>query len=603
MNKKKIITINGFLLHRAIVAGIRKIVAHQDYLNKINVFPVPDGDTGTNMAFTMNAILDGTENHVHTRVDDMLEAVADSALDGARGNSGAILAQFFQGLSDGSVGLETMNAKQLAIAFGKGSEYARDALSEPKEGTILTVINDFADKLEELTTNGEIDIEHILGVALITAKESLKNTPNLMAVLKKAGVVDAGAQGFVDFIVGMYEFIKDGTIEEETLQIKDQNISDDNHKNDGNTLAYRFCTECMVIDETESIDRNEIKEALLEAGDSMVVAGSRKRAKIHIHTNDPASIFSICEQFGNVTGQKADDMVHQQHDAHGAKTNDVAIITDSGADFNEDDLDIHVVPVRYSFGDKGYIDKVSQTTSEFFNELFTNPIHPQTSQPVPGDFRRQYQFLSSHYKSIISIHIPHKLSGTLQSAKTAIKRTPEANVTVLDSYNISVGLGLIVKRAAEMVKAEKSHEQIIKEVNRISKKTSIYASVEDLSYSVKGGRVPKIVMRISDFLRFKPILSTGSDGSMKPKGVIFGSKNRAKKLANFVMNRHRTGRTYRFSIGHANCIEQAEELKKIIEENYKKIDSIDLLEIGSALGVHTGPGALLVGIQEHRKIR
>ena len=154
-----------------------------------------------------------------------------------------------------------------------------------------------------------------------------------------------------------------------------------------------------------------------------------------------------------------------------------------------------------------------------------------------------------------------------------------------------------------MVKAEKSHEQIIKEVKRVSKKTSIYASVEDLSYSVKGGRVPKIVMRISDFFRFKPILSTGENGSMKPKGIIFGNKNRAKKLANFVMNRHSVGKTYRFSIGHANCIEQAEELKKIIEENYKKIDTIDLLEIGSALGVHTGPGALLVGIQEHRKIR
>ena len=601
MNKKKIININGFMLHRAIVAGIRKVVAHQDYLNKINVFPVPDGDTGTNMAFTMNAILDGTENHVHSRIDDMLEAVADSALDGARGNSGAILAQFFQGLSDGSVGLESMNGKQLSIAFSKGSEYARDALSEPKEGTILTVINDFSKKLEDTTRTGETNIEKILEVSLITAQESLKNTPNLMAVLKKAGVVDAGAQGFVDFIVGMYEFIKDGSIDDETnIEIKD--VSED-HNIENQEITYRFCTECMVIDETESIDRNEIKEALMDSGDSMVVAGSRKRAKIHIHTNDPASIFSICENFGSVTGQKADDMIHQKDSMHGTKINDVAIITDSGADFNEEDLDIHVVPVRYNFGDKGYIDKVSQTTSEFFEELYNNPIHPQTSQPVPGDFRRQYQFLSSHYKSIISIHIPHKLSGTLQSAKTAIKRTPEANVTVIDSNNISVGLGLIVKRAAELVKAGKSHEQIIKEVKRVSKKTSIYASVEDLSYSVKGGRVPKIVMRISDFLHVKPILSTGDDGAMKPAGVIFGSKKRPQKLARFVANRHSTTKTYRISIGHANCLEDAEILKKIIEDTFKKIESIDLLEIGSALGVHAGPGALLVGIQEHRKIK
>ena len=158
----KITYIDGMRLHRALVAGINNVISNQEYLNKINVFPVPDGDTGTNMAFTMNAILDGTTNHVHSRIDDMLEAVADSSLDGARGNSGAILAQFFQGLSDGSVGLESMNAKELAIAFRKGSEYARDALSEPKEGTILTVINDFSIKLEDLNSKGETNIKILL---------------------------------------------------------------------------------------------------------------------------------------------------------------------------------------------------------------------------------------------------------------------------------------------------------------------------------------------------------------------------------------------------------------------------------------------------------
>ena len=602
MNKKKIKSINGVTLHHAIVAGIRKVVAHQDYLNKINVFPVPDGDTGTNMAFTMNAVLDGTSGHVHSRVDDMLEGVADSALDGARGNSGAILAQFFQGLSDGSVGLELMNAKELSIAFTKGSEYARDALSEPREGTILTVVNDFSKKLEELSAQGETDIEKMLEIGLVTAEESLKNTPNLMAVLKKAGVVDAGAQGFVDFIVGMHDFIKDGSVEEDHVEILTIEDPGDDHDIHSGELTYRFCTECMIIDDTESIDRAEIKEALLESGDSMVVAGSRKRAKIHIHTNEPASVFSICENFGTVTGQKADDMVHQQDSSHGSKQNEVAIITDSGADFNEENVDIHVVPVRYSFGDKGYIDKVSQSTTEFFKELETNPNHPQTSQPVPGDFRRQYQFLSSHYKSIISIHIPHKLSGTLQSAKTAIKRTPEASVSVIDSRNISVGLGLIVTHAAELVKQGKSHEKIIKEINRIRKDTYIYASVKDLSYSVKGGRVPNAVKVITDLLRVKPILSTGPDGSMKPAGIIFGSKNRPKKLAKFVMNEHSLNKKYRILIGHANCEEDAHTLMDYIKKGFKNIESIDLLEIGSALGVHTGPGALLVGIQKYKEI-
>ena len=212
MSKKpiKINYLNGVRLHRAMVAGIRKVVSHQDYLNKINVFPVPDGDTGTNMAFTLTTILDASYNKVNSRVDDMLALVADSALDGARGNSGAILAQFFQGVSDGASGVSQFDPLTFSIAIQKGSEYARDALSEPQEGTILTVITDFSNKLKELIESGVDDFEQILSKGVEEAERSLKNTPNLMDLLKKAGVVDAGAQGFVDFLEGIHEFIRTG---------------------------------------------------------------------------------------------------------------------------------------------------------------------------------------------------------------------------------------------------------------------------------------------------------------------------------------------------------------------------------------------------------
>jgi hypothetical protein len=126
----KITYLDGARLHRAMVAGVNNVLSRQDYLNKINVFPVPDGDTGTNMAFTLTSILDSTSNIVHPRVDDMLALIADAALDGARGNSGVILAQFFQGLSDGAVGVEKMTPESFAKAVKFGAEYARDALAE-----------------------------------------------------------------------------------------------------------------------------------------------------------------------------------------------------------------------------------------------------------------------------------------------------------------------------------------------------------------------------------------------------------------------------------------------------------------------------------------
>ena len=145
----KITYLDGARLHRALVAGINNVISNQEYLNKINVFPVPDGDTGTNMAFTLTSILDSTQKKVYSRVDDMLAHIADAALDGARGNSGVILAQFFQGLSDGAAGIEKMTPESLSKAIQFGAEYAREALAEPKEGTILTVLTDFSNRLTE----------------------------------------------------------------------------------------------------------------------------------------------------------------------------------------------------------------------------------------------------------------------------------------------------------------------------------------------------------------------------------------------------------------------------------------------------------------------
>lgn len=593
----KINYLNGIRLHRAIVAGIRNVVSHQDYLNKINVFPVPDGDTGTNMAFTLTAILDGSANKVTSRVDDMLALVADSALDGARGNSGAILAQFFQGFSDGAQGISSFDAHSFSIAIQTGSEYARDALSEPKEGTILTVITDFSIRLKELVDDGVNDFEQILAKGIEEAERSLKNTPNLMEILKKAGVVDAGAQGFVDFLQGIHEFIRNGSLKEFESDFVPIEVNDtDVIEHDLSNLEFQYCTECMIV--SDAIDRKTLREALFDEGDSMVLAGSKTKAKVHIHTNNPANVFSICEQFGIVSGQKADDMFQQQESAHSSQMGDIAIVTDSGADFNTDEYDIHVVPVRYSFGEKGYIDKVSQTVEEFYEELATNPVHPQTSQPVPGDFRRQYQFLTTHYKSIISVHIPNAVSGTMQSAQTAVKRIPEASVSVIDSLNISVGQGLVVTHAAKLVQEGKSHDEVVAAIEAARDHTKVYCCVKDLSYGVKGGRVPKSVKVIADLLQVRPVLTTSESGKLEKAGTVLGKQNLGKKMVRYMAKNHDINKPYRISVGHCNCPEDGKILLEGLKDKFKNLKSTELHEVGGALGVHTGPGTLVVGIQE-----
>lgn len=584
-------------MHRAITAGIQNVISRQDYLNKINVFPVPDGDTGTNMAFTLTSILDGTINHVHSRVDNMLEKVADSAIDGARGNSGAILAQFFQGFCDGSHEIEKHTPNSFSKAIKVGAEYAREALAEPIEGTILTVLTDFSNKLSDSIQNGTNDFVNLLEDGINRAEESLQNTPNLLPILKKSGVVDSGAQGFVDLLNGIFTFIKSGSIKDLKVEIAPPIDSSSNgHDSFSGELKFNFCTECLI--KGDEIDRKKIREQLMGLGDSLVIAGSKTRAKIHIHTNDPAKVFNLCGDYGYVSDQKTDDMRQQQVSASGQTSQKIAIVTDSGADLppEAEDLNIHVVPVRYHFGNIGYIDKVSQSSEEFYQELKTNPVHPKTSQPTPGDFRRQYQFLSTHYKSVISIHLSQKLSGTYQSALTATKRVPESSTTLLDSMTASVAQGLIVMFAGKLAEEGLPHDKIIERVNKIIPKTTVYLAIYDLTYPVRGGRLKKSVKMIADFLRIRPVLST-KDGIIDKAGVLLGTKNLERKFARFIRKRLDKNKNYIIQIGHCNNPSGAELLKLTLAD-FTNIQIIYVIEMGCALGVHAGPGSLSIGVQE-----
>ena len=178
----------------------------------------------------------------------------------------------------------------------------------------------------------------------------------------------------------------------------------------------------------------------MDCGDSIVLAGTKTKVKVHIHSDEPGKVFKICNEFGSVKGEKTDDMIKQQSDAH-KKNLSTAIIIDSGGDLPDQiqvDYNIHMIPVRLNFGDTHYVDKVSLSSNEFWNELEKNPVHPQTSQPSPGDFRRQYKFLSSHYESAVSIHIPSNSSGTFQSALTASKAIKKFPIKVGLKFELTV---------------------------------------------------------------------------------------------------------------------------------------------------------------------
>ena len=598
--------LDGNRLKRSVFAGFERIVAEQEPLNQINVFPVPDGDTGTNLALTVAAITDALHQFDSRHVGELLTRVADAALDGARGNSGAIFAQFFQGLADALGDREKIDVTEFAAALKAADEYARTALSSPKEGTIITVIGAYAEAIRDcIETDGAGDFATILHTGLEAAQKSLQATTDQLEELRRAGVVDAGARGFVVMLEGIEAFLQQGSLTSATepSKLSVANLSTPNAAQWSGTVDYRYCTECVL--NGQNIDLRKLRESLAELGSSLVVAGSQNKIKIHIHVDEPSTVFDVASNFGTVSDQKADDIL-QQAETMRLAAKRIAIVTDSAADMPDSaihDLDIHIVSLRISFGSETHLDKVGLTPEQFFRELVSNPERARTSQPAPGDFRRMYDYLGSHFQHVISISLTKKVSGTWQAAVTAAHRAQRSDrITVVDSRNVSLGQGLIAMHAAECVRAGYPLDDVLASVGEIAAQTRTYGLVTDLSYAVRGGRIRPSIKWLADRLRLTPILSNSVDGTIGVRNFMAGRRDLLRRFARHVARRAQRGKMYRVAIGHANCRDDADRLREELLDKLPGIEASYVTELGSALGVHAGPGALVVSLQEYRPL-
>ncbi|MBT8083547.1 MAG: DegV family EDD domain-containing protein [Gammaproteobacteria bacterium] len=589
----------GDTLAAALRSGIHRVLAKQDFLNKINVFPVADSDTGTNMGLSLGAALPVLNRPGEKHLGTMLAAIADALLDGSRGNSGAIVAQFFQGLSDAAGEITRFTTYTFAKAVSLGNEYAHDALSKPREGTILSVIAAFARSIsQQLKSDPDAAFHAVLARARDHVETALADTPNQLDVLKKAGVVDAGAAGFAELVAGMAEYFADGTeapLPNASLAKSVEAVVEFSEAD--NVSQYRYCTECMVTG--HDINRRKLREALAEIGDSIVLAGSKRKAKIHVHVDDPETVFETARRFGELSKEKADDMHRQQHATHDGKRK-FAVVVDSGADISEADmerLDIHMVPTRIQFGDHGYLDKLSITIDEFYEELANNPHHPTTSQPAPGDFRRTFQFLASHFEDVISVNLTSAASGTYEAARLAASRVDApGKIHVVDTRNASLAQGQLAVLAAECAAAGVDAQTTLAAVESQVPTAATFAILSNLRYAVRGGRLPAWVRTIAEALGLTPVICTTREGKISLSGTLFGKKRRIERFARHVARRAPLG-PVEIGVGHAVCEADALELEKHLKARIPDIRRIGVLGLSPAIGVHGGPGTLLVAIR------
>ena len=304
--KIKIKYLNGIRFRHFIVHSAQRVNQMEQYLNDINVFPVADGDTGTNMSITMNSIVQGVKKSKESSFAGISSVIANSALTGARGNSGAILAQFFQGLAEATKGKVRLTTEAFAYAATQAAEQAKKAISNPQEGTIITVMKDWANHLTEYAPDTP-DFVELFKKALSKAKDSLAHTPDKLQILKKAGVVDAGAQGFVNLLEGIVDFIEYGRIKSlkvaasATDKIKNFNLNQKTSK-----INFRFCAEYLLEDVNQN--REMIRQKISYLGNSLIIAGSETKTHIHIHTDKPEDVFAELSKFGTIVKTKVDDM-------------------------------------------------------------------------------------------------------------------------------------------------------------------------------------------------------------------------------------------------------------------------------------------------------
>ncbi len=318
----KIIT--GAMLRKMVVSGANYLEENKEYVNSLNVFPVPDGDTGTNMSLTMKSSVKEINMCTNNDMEAICDAISKGALKGARGNSGVILSQILKGLTSSFVHLKEIKIMDFANALIEGANVAYKAVTKPKEGTILTVIRAMADASIKIAKKAE-NFEDFFKQVLDIGEEALSMTPELLPVLKKAGVVDAGGRGLLIIFNGFYKVVagdeSELKLQADTDRVGDGSVDDLRATNsellDYDSLAdieFAYCTEFFVINinkKTTVADIDKLRETLMTLGDSVICIGDLSLIKVHVHTNQPGVALTHALKLGELNDVKIENMLEQ----------------------------------------------------------------------------------------------------------------------------------------------------------------------------------------------------------------------------------------------------------------------------------------------------
>lgn len=533
-------TIDAKMLQKMFLAGAKGLEAKKEYINELNVFPVPDGDTGTNMTMTIMAAAKDVANLQNPTLTELGKAISSGSLRGARGNSGVIMSQIFRGFVKELKGLDIIDVTALGNGVQHAAETAYKAVMKPKEGTILTVAKAGADKSMDLLVNGDTDdIIKFCDEVAAEMEEALLQTPELLPVLKQAGVVDSGGEGLMTFIRGALDALKgkatDFTVNTGTAT---RVVNGSVGASEEEDIRFGYCTEFIImLERGEDVVESQLKEYLQKIGDCVVVVADDDIVKVHVHTNDPGLAIQKALTYGSLNSMKIDNM-REEHQEKVIRDAQKASESASAPKKEEPRKENGFIAVAAGDG-----------LADIFRDLGVDYVIEggQTMNPSTDDVLSAIEQVNAD-----NIFVLPNNGNIILAANQAKNLTEDKEVYVVPSKNIPQGIAAMIsfvsgRSAAENAESMEEEMQLIKS--------------GQVTYAVRDTNMDGKDIKQGDFMGLtdKTIVSVGSDLQGTAKELIESLLDEDSELVSLYYGSDATK-------------EQAEQLAEDIESTHEDVE-------------------------------
>ncbi|MDD4409548.1 MAG: DegV family protein [Candidatus Pacebacteria bacterium] len=588
-------------LQKMIIFSCEKIEKDKEQINKINVFPVPDQDTGSNLSATLNGVREALENKEFSTIGELGDSAMEGALIAAQGNTGIIYTGWLAGFFGNLPREGALTAQKLSIGFKEGYLRAIDSIQNPKKGTILDVMEAFANSFESLSKTEEKNIITIFYQSLRKANTALLETPKHMEILKTAGVVDAGGLGFLLILESYFDILKLHTLDDSMEQII---ISSTNSKEEMATkrfiqiLSNRYEVVSLL---TNSLNKPEkIRSKLHNLGNCLDVIQIGNKTKIHIHTDSPYEVRDIIKEMGDIESLKIQDMAKEVAGEQSIEKISIGIVIDERAGLGQKIIqhyNINIIPFKIDWPEGEALGGCS--ICEKIKEAERQGIKTKPKiNPIPAEFfYESFKEQLDQFEKVLCIVSSSKLSSNYEAALKAKEMLPfdtREKIFIIDSKNISSGQSLVVLKALELIKELRNIKDVVKRLEDFIPKISVYAVLEDKNWWKKQ---PNINLNWFNSKKKYYSLAEMKDGKMVTLERIQSdhfAEILFKKIEKNTNKEIKRGARVRAVIAHGDNPEDAQELRTKLK-NIIKTEVPFVTITDPVTSINACPESLIVG--------